>query len=175
MKQFTLTELRALSELLNTGTDEFIDWPATPANCKLFEDTRTHYAKSHGQTNWGLNYFKSSTGTTVDVRHYELEEYMAVRVQTEIKKLEARASEWVALLEQQLQRLGDSSSTKVIGEVQGAKEDEDIAEEVVTRLEALYCGTWLIEAAYGYGYWDRLLNYNPPWVFKFTRKSTTSA
>lgn len=96
-------------------------------------------------------------------------------VQTEIEKLEARASEWVALLEQQLQRLGDSSSTKVIGEVQGAKEDEDIAEEVVTRLEALYCDTWLIEAAYGYGYWDRLLNYNPPWVFKFTRKSATAA
>lgn len=175
MKQFTLIELRALSELLNTGADEFIDWPASPANCKLFEATRTHYAKSHGQTNRGLNYFKSSTGTTVDVMHYELEEYMAGRVQTEIEKLEARASEWVALLKPKLQHLGDSSSNKVIGEVQGAKENEDIAEEVVTRLEALYGDTWLTEAAYGYGDYNRLLDYNPPWFFKFTRKSAVVA
>ena len=96
-------------------------------------------------------------------------------VQAQIEKLEARAAQWVALLEPRLQRIEDSSSTKVIGEVLGAREDEDIAEEVVRILEARYGNTWLIEAAYGYGDHDKFLDHNPPWFFKFTRKCATAA
>ena len=95
-------------------------------------------------------------------------------VQAQIEKLEARAAEWVALLEPKLQRIEYKDAIDLDGYVLGARQDQDIADEVVRILEARHGDTWLIEAAYGYGDYDKFLDYNPPWFFKFTRKSATA-
>ena len=114
-----------------------------------------------------------------ELRHFEAQHanYQSSRdlVQAQIEKLEARAAEWVALLEPKLQRIEYKDAINLDGYVLGARQDQDIADEVVRILEARYGDTWLIEAAYGYGDHDKFLDHNPPWFFKFTRKCATAA
>ncbi len=107
--------------------------------------------------------------TFLDAHHTENVNLRST-VQAQIERLETKVASWVALLEPKLQRIEYRSALRLEGYMVGAREDEDIAQEVVRLLEARYSETWLIKAEYGYGDYDKCLDYNPPWIFRFTRK-----